>query len=865
MRIGERVKQIRVVEKLGSGGMGDVFVGFDETLQRRVALKTIRRTGQLEPEARARFLREARVLSQLEHPNICRIYDYVSTGEGELLVLELIDGKTLDEALEGDLGRHRRLEIALAVAGVLEAAHGAGIVHRDLKPGNVMLSRSGEVKVLDFGLARTGVAAQEPAPQRDSSSAPAESSDGAETSPLAPPEDETRLAESDAAASAPTLAADGREPGDHDETAIDPAGGSSRPMTVGGLLTVQGSVMGTPLFMSPEQARGEEVTTASDMYSFGLLLQTVFTGRAPYPPGIGVDKLIAAAQRGESLPVEGVDSELAALIGRLKSLAPAKRPTAVEARQRLRWIRDKPKRRLRRALVAAALLVAALGATKYTVDLRREREAAVAAQDLAERRRGQAEELIGFMLGDLRQKLEPVGRLEILDDVGREAMDYFAAVDEAELSDHELSSRSRALYQIGEVRIAQGDMAGAVEPLGESLELAKSLAERNPQDGERLFELGQAHFWVGFVHWRQGDLDAALAEFEAYLDLSERLVEMDPTRADWRLELNYGYRNIGAILQSRGEWTEALERFRAALGIVTELAAEQPEDLALQSELAHSHNAVGYVLAALGRYVEALEQYQEELAIKASLVEREPEHASWTYELAINRNIIGQLRAVTGSPEEALRLHRQAARALSELCKLDPNNSTWAWELGVTKRLVGRALLDRGDATAAEAELESSVTRLARESEKDPTSVGLRRELAASRLELAAARLAGGSAEAAGSLASRARDDLERQVTERPEDRSGRLWLGRAFGLLGEVAERLRQPEVAGESWRAAARVLEEITVGSSDHRVLEPWLRVLIRLGRSEEARQVLEQLRSFGYDAPAAWEAERQLNEQG
>ena len=154
-----KVSHYRRLHRLGAGGMGEVYVGIDETLKRRVALKAVHPGQRLQAESKTRFLREAQILSQLDHPNICRVYDYIEDEQRDWLVLELIEGKNLRLALHDGLDWSARLRVAEQIADVLVVTHAAGIVHRDLKPGNVMISQSGVVKVLDFGLARTVTAA----------------------------------------------------------------------------------------------------------------------------------------------------------------------------------------------------------------------------------------------------------------------------------------------------------------------------------------------------------------------------------------------------------------------------------------------------------------------------------------------------------------------------------------------------------------------------------------------------------------------------------------------------------------------------------------------------------------------------------
>jgi serine/threonine protein kinase len=226
--VGERIRDLQIVEKLGEGGMGEVYLGLDEVLGRRVAVKAIRAARRLDDRARARFLREARILSQLDHPAICRLFEFIARDEGDLLVLELVEGEPLSVLLDQGAGKRQRLEIARSVASALTAAHAVSVIHRDLKPENVMVTADGRVKVLDFGIARIA-------------------------------EDGT----------AETSASERFEPGDPVRRRDD------------GTLTAIGDVVGTPRFMSPEQARGEAATAASDIYSFGLLLQELLSATPP--------------------------------------------------------------------------------------------------------------------------------------------------------------------------------------------------------------------------------------------------------------------------------------------------------------------------------------------------------------------------------------------------------------------------------------------------------------------------------------------------------------------------------------------------------------------------------------------------------
>jgi serine/threonine-protein kinase len=812
-----RVSHYRVLERLGEGGMGEVYVGLDETLKRRVALKAIHLEHRLDSVSKARFLREARILSQLDHPNICRVYDFIEGDDRDWLVMELIEGKSLQVALRGPLDAAVRLKIAEQVAAVLMATHAAGVVHRDLKPGNVMLTRGSHVKVLDFGLAHE-LSFEGPIHRELSR----------------PPGAIDPLAQADATiTSVPHPIADATVAARFSQL----------------MATERGVVVGTPAYMSPEQARGEPASAASDVYAFGLLLQELYTGRSPYPKGIDFVTLVGRAARGDTLPPTGVSPDMAALITRLKAPVAADRPTATEVAERLRWIRDKPRRRLRNAAIAALVLIATLGAAKYTTDLARERTAAVAARDEADRRRVQAEDLIGFMLGNLRTRLESVGRLEILDDVGTKAMAYFAAVPESALTDTELLRRSTALYQIGDVRIAQGNLEGATKPLEESLALALTLVQRSPLDGERLFGLGQSHYWVGYVHWRRRNLDRALQHFKAYLDVATRLTELNPGRADWRRELAYANSNIGSVLHERHDLRGALERFKACLEIERALLAAAPRDQELEHSVAASHNAIGVVLKSLGQLDAALEEFRAEAVIRESLVARDGANANWRLRLSVNHSLTGDMLAALGDPSGAIARFQDAIRICEQLVARDSANRRWQRELAKNRFKLGDSLLSQGRSRPALAPLEAAVTTMRRLTAADASDAGWQRDLAEIREGFGRALMANGLLAPAAAEAEAVLQLAGGLLKTDPEDRRAARILSLSHALRARVWAAQRQPRLANEAAERALAAIEPVGRSSDDYTVLEVWVLALLQLRRNNEALPIVRKLDGMGY----------------
>ena len=186
---------------------------------------------------------------------------------------------------------------------------------------------------------------------------------------------------------------------------------------------------------------------------------------------------------------------------------------------------------------------------------------AIQARDEARDQRRQAEGLVGFMLGDLKDKLEPIGRLDALDAVGRRALAYYQKQDKSELSDEALAQRSRALTLMGEIAQTRGDLSGAQSRYQEALASTGELLRRDPDNGQKIFDHAQNVFYGGAIAFQRGALAEAEAQWREYKRLAEQLVSLDPAKKEWRLERIYADTNLGIVLANQNKYREASATF----------------------------------------------------------------------------------------------------------------------------------------------------------------------------------------------------------------------------------------------------------------------------------------------------------------
>jgi len=734
---GDRIGPYRLLGVIGSGGMGTVYLAerADDAFRKRVAVKVVRHGlgvgGPGAAEELARFRTERQILAALEHPNIARLLDGGTTGDGlPYLVMEHVEGEPIDRYCERrGLGLRARLELFRTVCAAVHSAHRSLVVHRDLKPSNILVTASGEPKLLDFGIAKL----LDPAP-------------AISTVALTTPSERVMT---------PDYASPEQVQGEPITTATDVY------------------LLGVLLY---ELLTGRRPFRASGALPWEL--QRAICEQEPEPPSAvtgdrrlrgDLDNVVAMAMRKDPERRYASARELGEDVRRhLEGLPVAARPDTLLYRA------GKLVRRHRVATAAAAAVLAAL-AVGMVGTLWQARVAEVERRR-AERRFDDVRRLANAFLFELHDAIAPLpgstAARELVVERGLEYLDSLAA--EAG-GDPALQRELAAAYErVGNVQGRPGEpnlgrLDDALGSYRKALAIRRELHRADPESVARSLELAAARDLVGDALWWSGNTPGAAYQYRAALDLRRRAAEIRPGAPEVRRALAAGHSAVGDFLAWNGEPGRALGHYRPALATLRDLLRQAPGDRELRSEVAGALLRVAEATRALGEVEEARRRIAEARDVYAELAAEEPKDARVLDSLLGAHVMMGE-SLLGDDPESALGSYRRAVDLARRLTAADPENVRARRLLAIGLASAGDALLRTGRPEPALGRLVEAARIQGELAADDPSNTGGLREWAITLSLLGRARLATGDAGGAVEAHRRALATLRELLAEDPEN-----------------------------------------------------------------------------------------------
>lgn len=475
--------------------------------------------------------------------------------------------------------------------------------------------------------------------------------------------------------------------------------------------------------------------------------------------------------------------------------------------------------------------------------------AALDARNDERLRRAEAEDLIEFMLGDLRNRLDAVGRLDVLDAVGEKAVEYYSRVDLGEHADAALGRRARALHLLGEVNDLRGNMRAAHAAFAEAYETTAELVRRSPGEGQLIFDHAQSVFWVGYFDWRLGNLAEAERAFVEYLSLANELGELDSANIAWRVEAGYANQNLGVYALDAGSPPDAIAYFERALSIFLEAARAEADNLEWQSQVAQCHAWLADAFEDQSDLRRARDERAAEADIYARLLARDSANRDVQLSLVNSYRARAEISMQLGNVDSAIDDLMAAKRYSDELVELEPENGLSVQFRASVYANLAEARAHAADAAGALALFEQA-ERFAAELEQRDASVIDWRQL---RFRVALQRLR--------YLASDARASGPDLLTELSRTAQGLEQLRSEAPQLSEIPHLLAQAHFL----MAGLLVTEErrdhietvIAVLAPLETSLPPRMLAILALahrarGDAADAARLASQLRSIGFDHP-------------
>jgi serine/threonine-protein kinase len=758
---GQRFTVLRVLNR---GGLGRVSVALDGELNREIALKEIIPEYADDPESRGRFLREAEITGNLEHPGVVPVYSLGESADGRpYYAMRFIRGVDLQTAItdfyrgEGDWQAKEfqfrgLLERLVDACHAVDYAHSRGVIHRDLKPSNIMVGDFGETLVVDWGLARLH-------------GDPSVSTAGLESKPIVP---------------------------------------SSRGSTD---VTQAGRVVGTLPYMSPEQAAGriDLLSPASDVYGLGATLYHLLTGRPPF--GGDADDMALRVEQGRFPKPREINPRipktpeaicLKAMARRAEDRYASVRDLALDLQRYLadepvsayvepatiramRWVR---RHRATVLSIAAATVVglAALSAGVVLLSAANRRERA--ARDEADR----------HLAASIRERERAERNFERAQAAVR---DYLTAVSEETLLDQ------------------PGMQPLRNKLLGQALGYYEQFLTEHGEDRSLQAETARAHYYVGRIREAVESPEAALAAYRAAAAIERRLLdslaggaEDDEAATDYGNSLNAA----GRALHKLHRWEDALTAYRQAIEVRQRLLGEKPGDAQRARLLASSVMNAALVKLAQGDAEAAVEQLQRAQALRTAHADAVPpdERAAFDRDLGTGYFNLATALTALGDARSAATNYEAAAETFSRLHDSAPNDLENTRRLANCRRLIADLRVSAGEAKEAVAIYEQASELLEPLVERNPGVREYAADLAGVDMNLAAAQQELGEIAQAATLANQAVDLLERDFSDAPSPRQRRD-LGVACRSAGQLAALAERRDEAETRLRKAKEILAEL------------------------------------------------------
>jgi serine/threonine protein kinase len=816
-----------VGKKIGEGGHATVHKGIQLSTGRTVAIKMLK--DGMDDEMKQRFQQEATILSRFNRADIVSVVDHGSgvwqcpkninleeldwyqtyfknaSAQKTYMALEWIEGNTLADYFQSDkTPNHTQLtHWFIKVAEALARVHEDGYIHRDIKPSNIMIRVDGQLKLMDFGIA------------------------------LSTQEERTRF-------------------------------------------TSKGIQLGTPIYMSPEQIVLGETTAnvgfSADIYGLTATFYELYTQQrlyldetGKYPPE---QTIIRKKQDGDSpVAAKKIIKEITWELDTILSAGLKNEPTdryksmAALKQDLQHYLQDEPiayqqpsiKRRMqlgyrrnREALnIAAGALVIIGGLTGgyiYTVTFERDR---------ANNERTSAIALINYMNIDLRDKLQPIGKLSIMDDVQQRINEYFGSIVLGENDLNTLREQAVGIQQYANTLQQQGKAQQASILLLQAHESFKRLVKQQPYNEQWQNDLSISFSERGNVYENKGLNDKALNAYQQSHAIFKKLSRNDPRNKQWQRDLSVSLHRLGGIYLKKGQHNKALKIYQDAFAITQKLTDNNPHYVQWQWDLSISFERLAEIYQQNGQNKKAFKAYQSALAIRQKLVKKNPEHAQLERDLSISYEKISEIYLQNGENDKGLKAYQSSFLIVKKLAENDPDNVDWQRFLSISYTGLADLYQQKGQDKKAFKAYQQALNIAKKQADNNPSDIDWQRDLSISYETMGDIYLQTGQNEEAvkayqdSLLITKKLADIDKNNVIAQRD------LSVIFGKLGDIYLQNGQSNKALEKYQDSLAITKQLITKDPDHTKWQQDLSVsLIKLGdihrqnrRYNEAVEVYKQ----------------------